>query len=86
MNMPTPRPQSKSPLAKAVEDERKKDDGLEENNQALTTMAHAFGLGIIGELIEGTNANPDARPENDIDGLNIDIRARIDPSKSFMPK
>jgi hypothetical protein len=86
MQQPKPKPVV-SPVRKEVDRERNRDNSLEEGSQGMTMMAHAFGMGLIGELMEGTNASTVSNGRaNENDEINIDPKAKLDPSRSFMPK
>lgn len=77
-----------SPVRKEVEEERKREEKLEDASSGIAIVGHALGFGLFCEIAETGNVQggSNGRPLNDEQGINIDPRARLDPSKAFMPR
>lgn len=76
-----------SPVREEVRQEREREEKMEQSNEGLALLGHALGFGLFSEIAEVGNGSTGSgrRPQND-DEINIDPRARLNPSKSFMPR
>lgn len=76
-----------SPVCEEVKREREREEKMEQSNEGMTLLGHALGFGLFSEIAEMGNASsPSSQRRYEGDEINIDPRARLNPSKSFMPR